>query len=710
MIGRTVSHYSIESELGAGGMGVVYKAKDVRLGRTVALKFLPPELTRDPHAKERFIREAKSASSLDHPNICTIYDFDETDDHQLFFAMPCYAGETLQAKLVRGRLPISKAVEIATQIAGGLSRAHQMGIIHRDIKPANIMMTADGQIKILDFGLAKLVGDQTLTKAGSAVGSPPYMSPEQIRGEEVDHRTDIWSLGVVLYEMLRGTPPFRGGSTAAIFHTILQGNFDSLEADTAIETVLQRSLAKSVADRYSGLEQMIRDLEAVPASSAITSLATADRRAEEPLPSIAVLPFADMSAGRDQEYFCEGIAEEILNSLTQIDGLRVASRTSSFHYKGSDKDVRQIGERLRVRTILEGSVRKAGDRLRVTVQLIDVADGYHLWSQRYDSELKDVFEIQDEIAQNTARALEPLLQPGHASVRKAPRTGLEAYDLYLRGRKLFDIRQRSLVLAREMFERSAACDPNYALAYTGIADCSSWLFMWFRGDPHDLERAQDASRRALELSPGLAEVHVSRGFSLSLGRNYDDAADEFEKAIQLNANLFDPWYLYGRMRFLQNRPQDALPLLHKASQVQPDDYQGLAIASMAEIKLGQTQAARTSSEEGLRRIERRLLIDPNDARALYLGAILMMRAGGDRVRGEELMRRSLAVDPDDAIALYTGACFYSLAGDTDRAVALLEKAAASGRRGFFADWMGHDPDLDPVRHDPRFQSLLLRLR
>jgi len=570
-------------------------------------------------------------------------------------------------------------------------------------------LTREGEVKILDFGLAKLAGDQTLTRPGSTVGTPPYMSPEQIRGGAVEQRTDIWSLGVVLYEMITGSTAFRGESDRAIFHAILEREPDPLTVTPDLGAMVRRCLAKSPADRYADMAELAEELGKAALRLRSESLSSTLVRVEEqPLASIAVLPFADMSPGRDQEYFCEGVAEEILNSLSQIKGLRVASRTSSFQFKGSGHDVRAIGERLGVNTILEGSVRKAGDRLRVTVQLIKVADGYHLWSKRYDSQLQDIFQIQDEIAQNTATALEPLLRGGRASVRKAPRTDLEAYDYYLRGRKLYELRARSLELAREMFERSAERDPNYALAYTGIADCSAWLFMWYTGDQADLEKAEEASRRALQLSPDLAEAHISRGWALSLGKKYEEAAAEFDQAIQLNPNLFDAWYLYGRTRFAQNRPEEAVRLFVKASQVQPDDYQSATIAAMGCEKLGRKEEARVWREESLRRCERRLQIDPHDARAMYLAADSLVGLGRDPGRAEELIQSSLAEDRDDRAALYNAACFYVLRRDFDRALQYLEKAI-SGRPGFFKDWIDHDPDWDPLRKDPRFRDLVARL-
>jgi tetratricopeptide (TPR) repeat protein len=386
--------------------------------------------------------------------------------------------------------------------------------------------------------------------------------------------------------------------------------------------------------------------------------------------------------------------------------LRVASRTSSFLFKGSDQDIRTIGEKLKVKTILEGSVRKSGERLRVTVQLINVADGYHLWSHRYDSDLKDVFEIQDEIAENAARMLEPLLRTG---VRKARRTGMEAYDYYLRGRKLYELRAKGLELAREMFERSAECDPDYALAYTGIADCSAWLYLWFTGDSADLRKADEASRRAVELSGDLAEAHVSRGLALWVGKRYEDAAAEYEKAIKLNPNLFDAWYFYGRARFTQNRAQDALRLSLRASEIQPDDYQSILIAVMAYQKIGEHEKELAARQELLRRVERRLIIDPHDARAMYIGAESLVVTGGDEKRADEWIQRALAEDPEDQVALYSASCYYSVKRDKDKALELLDKLT-SGRHGVFRDWVDNDPDFDFIRSDPRFQEVMSRLR
>src|SRR5436190_7539754 len=694
-------------------MGVVYKATDLRLGRSVALKFLPPDLTRADEAKERFIREAQSASSLDHTNICTIYEFDETEDRQLFFAMAYYDGETLRARLARRSMNVAEALDVATQVCRGLGKAHQKGIIHRDIKPANLMLTGDGVVKILDFGLAKLGGDRTLTREGSTVGSPPYMSPEQVSGRTLDQRTDIWSLGAVFYQCLTGKLPFYGESDRVIFHAILERQVEPT-GHRSLDRIIERCLAKDAVSRYADTSELADDLRSATAELSqptLASMTVPKLQAETSECSIAVLPFADMSAVRDQDYFCEGVAEEILNALTHIDGLRVASRTSSFQFKGTTQDIRRIGEQLRVATVLEGSVRKAGERLRVNVQLISAADGYHLWSKRYDGKLDDIFEIQDEIAEQTAHALEPLFRGRLQPAPKAQRTEVEAYEYYLRGRKhLIGLRRRSLEEAREMFERSAAIDPQYSLAHTGIADASCWLYMWFGGKESDLRRAEEAGSQAIALAPNLAESHVSRGLALLTGRKYDDAAAEFEIAIERSPNLFDAWYTYARTRFAQGQFEETARLGLKAAEVQPDDFQALGVAVMAFRRLGQKERFRRAAEEALERIERRLQIDPDDARAQYLGADHLLLLGRDIDRAKKMIDRSLAIDPEDGVVIYNAACFYALAGETDKSLDWLEKVAAMQHGFAVRDWIDNDPDLDNVRAMPRFQEIVSRMR
>ncbi len=521
MIGKTISHYRITEKLGEGGMGVVYKAEDTKLKRSVALKFLPRELTLDADAKERFAREAQAASALDHPNICTIHEIDETDDGQMFICIACYEGQTVGEKIEDGPLQMEEALDITTQVAEGLQEAHRRGIVHRDIKPANIIVTPDGLVKIMDFGLAKLAGQTKLTRVGATVGTVAYMSPEQARGEDVDHRTDIWSLGVVLYEMLTGRTPFMGEHEQTVIYSILNNEPEPvtrLRPDIPAElvSIVNRALASIPDSRYCDVGAMLNDLKQLskePGSSAVT----VEMSAKRAQPSIAVLPFANMSTDPEQEYFCDGMAEEIINALVQVEGVRVVARVSAFAFKGRCEDIREIGKKLNVETLLEGSVRKAGDQLRITAQLVKVSDGYHLWSERYDRELKDVFAIQDEIAHNIVEALEIKLSGREKRALKVrPTESIDAYQAYLRGLEYAgrpDYLEGDYRLAAQMFERAIQLDSGFALAYAELSKAHSALY--FHG--HDRTEtspslAKAAVDRALELQPTLPDAHLALGY------------------------------------------------------------------------------------------------------------------------------------------------------------------------------------------------------
>ena len=408
MIGKTISHYRILEKLGQGGMGVVHKAEDTKLDRFVALKFLPPHLSQDKENKKRFIHEANTVSALNPPNIATIYEIDEADG-QMFIAMEYIEGKSLQEIVgARHALPPPDSIDYAIQIAEGLQAAHKKEIIHRDIKPANILVTDDGVVKIIDFGLAKLAGLTMLTKEGTTLGTVAYMSPEQAQGAKVDHRTDIWALGSVLYEMLTGRQPFAGDYEQAVMYSIMNEEpepITNLRSDipTELQHMVQKAMQKDAGERYQQVNELLAELKS---NKKRLESKKGDADGEEPSPSIAVLPFVNVSADPENEYFSDGLSEELINALTKLEGLHVVARTSAFRFRGKEIDIRDVGKQLNVGTVLEGSVRKSGNRLRITAQLINVADGYHLWSERYDRELVDVFAIQDEISQAIVNTLE----------------------------------------------------------------------------------------------------------------------------------------------------------------------------------------------------------------------------------------------------------------------------------------------------------------
>ncbi len=704
MIGRRIKQYDIVEEIGGGGMGVLYKALDTRLKRHVALKFLPPELTRDLAAKERFIREARAASTIQHPNICTIHEIDETDDGHMFICMEFYEGETLGERLSRGPLEVDEAVRFVIQAAQGLAKAHEAGMVHRDIKPANIMVTGDGLVKILDFGLAKH-GGASISKKEPTAGTVMYMSPEQASGSGVDGRSDIFSLGVVLYELLSGDAPFKGDNDAVIMYSIANLDPASLttireDVSSKLDRVVFKALEKDKARRYQVVDEFLAMLKGW-----LRAHETGQGEEEPGQPSIAVLPFANMSTDKDQDHFCDGMTEDIINNLSQIAGLRVAARTSSFAFKGKRKDIREIGQHLGVETILEGGVRKAGNQLRITVQLINIENGYQMWSERYDRDFEDVFAVQDEIGRNIAGALEvQLTERDERVLQKIQTRDAGAYDFYVRGRESFHrLGLKPLERARNLFTSAFITDPEYALAYCGLADCHSVLYLYFDNDKTNLEIALTASKKALDLAPDLAESHASHGLAVTCDKRYDKADEEYARAIELSPRLFEAYYYAGRTHWVRGDLETAVEYFIKASEVRPEDYQALLLAANAFKSLNRPTEFEELCRRGLAVAETHLEYEPDDTRAWYLGAQALMCLG-ERAKAVEWVQLALALEPSDSLTLYNSACVYSEAGMLDTFFGYFEQAMSSGF--LMRAWIENDPYLDNVRQEPRFQELV----
>ena len=728
--GSTLGPYEIRSQLGQGGMGVVYLAQDPRLDRLVAIKVLPPDLTRDVTAKRRFLQEAKAASALDHPNICTIHEINETADGQLYLVMAHYEGETLKEQIARGPLAVVDTIDIATQVGQGLSEAHGAGIVHRDIKPANLLVTKSGTVKILDLGLAKLAGSEGVTRTGTTVGTVEYMSPEQARGQAVDHRTDIWALGVVIYETLTGQQPFRGDNLLAIAKAIQGSATPTLTgAGAALNGIVGRALSKSQLQRYRAVTDMLDELRRItrPTSEA----------GQLDVPSVAVLPFRNMSADPEQEYFCEGMAEEIIDALARLEGLRVVARTSAFQFKGQSPDLREVGEKLRVKTVLEGSVRKARNRLRINAELINAEDGYHLWSERYDREMDDVFAVQDEIARSVVEKLKVQLLGAVDTTLVTRRTrNLESYHLYLRGRHHFLMfTADAFMKSQECFAQAVSKEPTYAQAHAGIAMVhAASAVLSFVAPPRVMHKAKEAALHALDLDETVADAHAALGLVL---HNHDwdwpGAEREYRRALALNPGDTLARAYHAHLLACQGRADAAIAEARQAVTLNPLDLFSNYALALVLVCARRFEAATQQSHltidlspgfylpycslawaagatgqyrEAVAALRHAVVCAPGDPFSQgYLGWALGL--AGEKEEAQAILSRLKQRRTEAYYSAYLVAVVLVGLGEQDQAVEWLLKAF--GDRDGMLPWVHEFPHFDPLRADPRFQALLRQM-
>jgi serine/threonine protein kinase/Flp pilus assembly protein TadD len=730
LVGQTVSHYKVTRKLGSGGMGVVYEAEDTRLGRRVAVKFLPPEMAQDTQLIERFQREARAASALNHPNICTIHSI-EQHERQHFLVMELLEGQTLAQLIGRQPFPMDRLLPMAIQIADALESAHAKGIVHRDIKPANLWVTDRGQIKILDFGLAKMERTETpdlgksvsqmetmggeLTSPGSTVGTISYMSPEQARGQLVDARTDLFSVGTVLYQMACGTLPFAGDTSAVVFDSILNREPKPVDqVNPAVPAEFGRVLSKllekdrnlrcqTAMELKTDLNRLKRDLDS--GNKRVAEMTESKSGvSKQAVKSLAVLYFENLSGVKEDEYLRDGITEDIITELSKIRGLNTFSRPTVLAYRDKLVTPSQIGQQLKAAYVLTGSLRRSGNRLRITTQLVDTATDFPMWSERYDREMKDVFEVQDEIARKIAEALRVTLSPQELeALAVKPTENLQAYDLYLRGKRYARRQTRQdLEFALQMFENAVTMDPSFALAYAACANACAMFYCNFSRDAVWVERARNASGKAVALRWDLPEVQVSQAWVLYATELHDEAVRMVQKAIERKKDCEGAYYLLCRALFSAGRYQEVADVVESALEASGEDYNVYVPIINSLGALGKDELRRNILLRRVAALENHIKQVPEDPRAriLLAGDYAELHREEDAVKELNL---AITLRSNEASILYNAACTYSQLKRKAEALDALRKAWEAGFKD--ATWARRDPDLALLRDEPDFDRM-----